>query len=89
MKRLITLTTILVLLSGCARPYIEGGLMIHDRSAARPEVNMPASDLGYAEIGVSRNGWDLFVRHTSSVSAVEYGHGINSIGISKRIYLDN
>jgi len=78
---------VLVFLSGCVRPYIEGGLMIHDRSAARPEVNMPASDLGYAEIGMSQNGWDLYIRHTSSVSAVEQGYGINSIGVSKRIYL--
>jgi len=90
MKRIIVLVSILVFLSGCVRPYIEGGLMIHDRKAARPEVSMPASDLGYAEIGVSRNGWDLFVQHLSTPSSFEEeGRGINSIGVSKRIYLTN
>jgi len=90
MKRIIVLVSVLIFLSGCVRPYVEGGLMVHSQSAARPEVNMPASDLGYAEIGVSRSGWDLFVQHLSTPSSFkEKGHGINSIGISKRVYLIN
>ena len=87
MKKLIVITCLL--LTGCVRPYIQGGISIYDSSLAKPEVCFNADILGHVEAGVEYNGFDLYVRHTSAIDGPrEGGGGINEIGVSKRIYFD-
>lgn len=86
-KKLIATGIILACTSCTAKPYLEGGLMIHNRKAAYPEVRFPSRNLGYIEGGIKYKGFDLFMRHTSDPTTTdEQGHGINSIGISRRVY---
>ena len=76
------------LFSCSPRPYVEGGLMFHSQELAEPEVHFSSCSLGYAEAGIEQRGWSLFFRHLSDPSNLqEGGYGINSLGLSKRVYL--
>lgn len=72
------------------KPYIEGGLSVYSQDWAEPDLRFKDPVLGYAELGLEKNDWELYIKHTSCpTTSSESGYGINEIGISKKVYLDD
>lgn len=85
MVRAIGLVLLCAPLEAVAGWYIEAGASVHGIATDAPEISPTLlNPLGMVEIGRSAGAVSVYVRHTSSIPAVEEGIGLNEAGIKIR-----